>query len=158
MLTTWDPFRDVERLFEAEPRTRSVAAPFDAVRSGDEVVLTYDLPGFRPEDVDVTVENHVLTLTAARTKAELPEGSQRLVGERRYGTVRRQVTLSDTLDGQRVSAVFDNGVLELRIPVSERAQAVKVPIGVGATSVDAESTSAQDSATQDREPVGASAN
>ena len=146
MLTTWDPFRDVERLFEVDPRTRSIPAPFDAVRSSDEVVLSYDLPGFRADDVDVTVENHVLTLTASRTQAELPEGAQRLVAERRFGTVRRQVTLSDTLDGQNVSANFDNGVLELRIPVSEKAQAVKVPIGVGATSIDAESSSTSDEA------------
>ena len=146
MLTTWDPFRDVERLFEVDPRTRSIPAPFDAVRTADEVVLTYDLPGFRADDVDVTVENHVLTLTASRTQAELPEGAQRLVAERRFGTVRRQVTLSDTLDGQNVSANFDNGVLELRIPVSEKAQAVKVPIGVGATSIDAESSSTSDDA------------
>ena len=146
MLTTWDPFRDVERLFEVDPRTRPIPAPFDAVRTADEVVLTYDLPGFRADDVDVTVENHVLTLTASRTQAELPEGAQRLVAERRFGTVRRQVTLSDTLDGQNVSANFDNGVLELRIPVSEKAQAVKVPIGVGATSIDAESSSTSDEA------------
>ncbi|MBK9559478.1 MAG: Hsp20/alpha crystallin family protein [Candidatus Microthrix sp.] len=146
MLTTWDPFRDVERLFEVDPRTRSIPAPFDAVRTADEVVLTYDLPGFRADDVDVTVENHVLTLTASRTQAELPEGAQRLVAERRFGTVRRQVTLSDTLDGQNISAHFDNGVLELRIPVSEKAQAVKVPIGVGATSIDAESSSTSDEA------------
>ncbi|MBK7167271.1 MAG: Hsp20/alpha crystallin family protein [Candidatus Microthrix sp.] len=67
------------------------------------------------------------------------------MAERRFGTVRRQVTLSDTLDGQNVSANFDNGVLELRIPV-EKAQAVKVPIGVGATSIDAESSSTSDEA------------
>ena len=146
MLTTWDPFRDVERLFEVDPRTRSIPAPFDAVRTADEVVLTYDLPGFRADDVDVTVENHVLTLTASRTQAELPEGAQRLVAERRFGTVRRQVTLSDTLDGQNVSANFANGVVELRIPVSEKAQACKVPIGVGATSIDAESSSTSDEA------------
>ena len=94
----------------------------------------------------------MLTLTASRTQAELPEGAQRLVAERRFGTVRRQVTLSDTLDGQNVSANFDNGVLELRIPVSEKAQAVKVPIGVGATSIDAESSSTSD------EPAGAASN
>ncbi len=69
MLTTRDQFRNVERLFEANPRTRSHPAPFDAVRTADEVVLTYDLPGFRPDDVDVTVENHVLTLTATRSTA-----------------------------------------------------------------------------------------
>ena len=54
------------------------AFPVDAVRTSDEVVLTYDLPGFRADDVDVTVENHVLTLTARRTQDELPEGAQRL--------------------------------------------------------------------------------
>ncbi|MCB1027804.1 MAG: Hsp20/alpha crystallin family protein [Microthrixaceae bacterium] len=150
MLTTWDPFRDVERLFEVDPRSRSIPAPFDAVRTADEVVLTYDLPGFRSEDVDVTVENHVLTLTASRSQDELPEGAQRLVAERRFGTVRRQVTLSDTLDGQNVSANFDNGVLTLRIPVSEKAQPVKVPIGVGTTSIE--------TGTSEQQAVGASAN
>ena len=69
-----------------------------------------------------------------------------MVAERRWGTVRRQITLSDTLDGQGVSAHYDNGVLELRIPVSERAQAVKVPIGAGRSSaaIDASSTSDSD--------------
>ena len=42
MLTTWDPFRDVERLFEVDPRTRSIPAPFDAVRTADEVFAVHD--------------------------------------------------------------------------------------------------------------------
>ncbi|MEZ5380659.1 MAG: Hsp20/alpha crystallin family protein [Microthrixaceae bacterium] len=147
MLTTWDPFRDVDRLFEAtEARNRSFNAPLDAVRTGDEVIISIDLPGFAPDDVDVTVENHELTLTATRNLPELPEGTQRLVAERRWGTVRRQITLADTLDGQAVSAHYENGVLELRIPVTERAQAVKVPIGSGksAAAIDASSTSDSD--------------
>jgi HSP20 family protein len=116
-------------------RQRRVAAPsgvpFDAVRTDAALELSFDLPGYAPADVDLSVDRNVLTLTAERS-VERPEGASVLVAERRVGKVRRQLRLSDSLDLSSVEARFDNGVLSVRIPVAEVASAHKVEIAVGA--------------------------
>lgn len=128
MLTRFDPFRELERAMTARPLTRTVA-PMDAVRTDDHLELHFDLPGFDADSIDLTVERNVLTLTARRTW-QPAEGEQAVVRERRHGVVRRQVVLSDALDGDRVEASYDAGVLTVRIPVAETAQPRRVAITV----------------------------
>lgn len=139
MITRFDPFRDLDRLFERPQLTFSgwSAAPMDAVRTDDAVVLHVDLPGVDPSSVDLTVEGNVLTLTAERSWA-LGEGEESLVRERRHGRVRRQVQLADSLDGSNVTASYDRGVLTVRVPVAEQAQPRRVEIAVRGDAVDAE--------------------
>lgn len=108
----------------------SVGAPMDAVRTEDALELRFDLPGVRPESVDLSVEQHVLTLTAERSD-DVPGEAKVLVRERRHGWVKRQLRLSSSLDTSRVEARYDNGVLTVRIPVAEAAQPHKVTIEVG---------------------------
>ena len=125
----------VTRFAPYPTRTRVVtqarsSIPMDAVRSDDAVELYFDLPGFDPSSVELTVDRNVLSLAATRSW-EIGEGETVLVGERRQGEARRQVRLSDALDGSRVAASFDNGVLRVRIPVAESAQPHKVEIEVG---------------------------
>ena len=125
----------VTRFAPYPTRTRVVtqarsSIPMDAVRSDDAVELYFDLPGFDPSSVELTVDRNVLSLSASR-RWELGEGRTVLVGERRQGEARRQIRLSDSLDGSRVAASFDNGVLSVRIPVAESAQPHKVEIEVG---------------------------
>jgi HSP20 family protein len=127
------PFRELD--LATRPRLAPVSAqvgvPFDAVRSADALELSFDLPGVDPADVDLAVDRNVLTLTAERSRA-VPEGASLVVAERRHGKVRRQLRLSDTLDLGSIEARFDNGVLHVRVPVSETAQPHKVEISVGA--------------------------
>ena len=126
MVTRFAPYPTRAR-FVAPARP---AIPMDAVRSDDAVELYFDLPGFDPASVELTVDRNVLTLSAVRTW-EVGEGETVLVGERRQGEARRQIRLSDSLDGSRVAASFDNGVLRVHIPVAESAQPHKVDIEIG---------------------------
>ena len=133
MLLRFDPFRELDRWTEELDRATGPAPrpmPMDAVRRGGHVVAHLDVPGVRAEDVDVTVERNVLTVTATR-RADVAEDDQRLVGERRHGELRRQLFLGDTLDPNRVEADVHDGVLTLRIPIAETAKPRKVAVGTG---------------------------
>jgi HSP20 family protein len=88
----------------------------------DELVVEAALPGFKPEDVDITVENGTLSISAqSQTETSSGEGES-LVQEIRRGSVSRVVSLPNGLEPDKASATFENGILTLRIP---RAEAVK---------------------------------
>ncbi|WP_273844404.1 Hsp20/alpha crystallin family protein [Rubrobacter calidifluminis] len=92
-------------------------------RDGD-MVIKAELPGVRREDVDITVENGVLTISGER-KEEREEGEgSYLVRERRYGSFRRSMTLPEGVDESRIHAKFEDGVLEV---VLEGAAVVRAP-------------------------------
>lgn len=112
------------------PSSFSAVAPMDAVRHDGAVELRFDLPGYDPDSIDLSVEKNVLTLSADRNWV-LSEDAAVLVRERRHGSVKRQLRLSDSLDLSRVEARYDNGVLSVRIPVAENAQPHKVQISIG---------------------------
>lgn len=133
MLLRFDPFRDLDRLADELDRsvTRSSAMPMDAYRRGNHVVVQLDVPGVRPEDVDVTVERNVLTVKANR-HLDVGEEDERIVGERRHGEMVRQLMLGEMLDPHRVEADVTDGVLTLRIPVAETATPRKIQVGTGA--------------------------
>jgi HSP20 family protein len=107
--------------------TRGAGARLDAYRDGDSFFIDIDLPGVDPASIDVTVDRKVLTVRAERKRVER-EGVKYLVAERPTGPVSRQVFLSDSLDTDRLDARYDNGVLTLSIPVTERAKPRKFEV------------------------------
>lgn len=141
MLMRTDPFRNFDRLFESPGVSGTTTAAMDAYRVGDVVTVEFDLPGVDPSSVDVEVERGELRLSAER-KRSLPEGASYLVQERRDSKVTRRVMLGDTLDVDNVDAEFDDGVLTLRIPLSESAKPRQVEVrhGSDAKAIDVEST------------------
>jgi HSP20 family protein len=145
MLLRFDPFRELDRAFDDVARgTRSPSIPMDAVRHGDRVFISFDLPGVDPDGVDLTVERNVLTIRAERG-ASRQEGDQVLADERPKGTFTRRVLLGDTLDTGKLEAAYDHGVLTVTIPVAEQAQPRKIAIGGGAPqhqAIEAESVEA----------------
>ncbi len=152
MLLRFDPFRDVDRLFDSvvtgarAPRM----VPMDAYRRGDAYYVEFDLPGVDPSSVDLTVERNALTIRAERVGIH-PEDAQVVVAERPTGTFSRQLVLGDGLDTEQVSASYDNGVLRVVIPVAQQAKPRRISVdaaGSGAESI---------SGGQQREPVGAGA-
>ena len=130
MLLRWDPFREFDRTFDEVAATRGAppALPFDAVRRGDNVIVTVDLPGVAPEAIDLTVERNVLTLRAER-HPDRREGDEVLASERRVGTFTRQLFLGENLDTSTISADHHDGVLTITIPVAETAKPRKVAVG-----------------------------
>ena len=130
MLMRTDPFRDFDRLAQqlmgVGTTSRPAVMPMDAWREGDTFVLEFDLPGVRPETVDIDVERNVLTI-----KAERPASNgdwEMLASERPRGLFSRQLVLGDNLDLESVRADYDSGVLRLRIPVAERAKPRKIEV------------------------------
>lgn len=103
----------------------------DLVESGDEFVLRADLPGLSEGDVNIELEDNVLTLAGERnTEHEERKGGYYRV-ERSSGKFSRSLTLPEGVDPEAVSASFDNGVLEVRIPKPEQRKPHKVAIKVG---------------------------
>jgi HSP20 family protein len=129
MLLRFDPFRDLTG--DLTPAWRR-PMPVDAVRTGDEVVVTVDLPGVDPADLDVTVDNQVLTITATRSSEQQVESSRVIATERSRGRMTRQFTLGKNVDADGITAQLDQGVLTVRLPVAETAKPRHIEIGTPA--------------------------
>jgi HSP20 family protein len=132
MLMRTDPFRDIDRMFEQLTGTanRPAVMHVDAERDGDWFNVYFDLPGVDPGSIELTVERNVLQVKALRQRTT-KDSVETVLAERPMGVFSRQLFLADTLDTDRLEAGYDNGVLELRIPVAERAKPRKISIGSG---------------------------
>jgi HSP20 family protein len=128
MLMRFDPFREFDRVLEQTwAPTRQAGMPMDAFRHGDSFVVHFDLPGVDPSSIDLSVEQNVLTVTAERHWQPV-EGDEVVANERRHGSFTRQLFLGNSLDSDRIHASYENGVLTVTIPVSERARPRKIEV------------------------------
>lgn len=135
MLSTWNSFSTLDRMFDdvmgsafgtaTNPRTFSPA--IDVRTTDNDVVFHCDVPGVKQEDLEITLENHVLTIAGTRRYAG-DQNEQVMLG-RAYGSFTRSFTLPDTLDEERLSADLSDGVLTIRIAKQPKAQPKKIPIG-----------------------------
>ena len=124
---SFDPFGDLDRLTSSVLRTGASSVPVDLFRDGDRYVLNADLPGVDPGSIDVDLDGNLLTIRAERT-GDSQQHAQWIARERLHGSYFRQFTLGDGLDIERISASYDNGVLSVIIPVSERARPRKISV------------------------------
>ena len=116
---------------EAMRPPRFARMPMDAYRKGEAFLVHFDLPGVDPSTIDLTVEQNTLTVTAERTWFPA-EGDDLVITERPQGTFSRQLLLGDSLDTERITARYDQGVLTITIPVAEQSKARKVQVAHGA--------------------------
>ncbi len=146
-LVRWEPFRNLltmqermnlmSRLFNpAENKTEEQlgtwAPAVDIYETEKEIVLKADLPGVKSEDVDIRVENNVLTLRGERKfEKEVKEDNYHRV-ERTYGAFARTFTLPNTVNSDSIGATFDNGVLHVNIPKREEARPKQIKVAVKA--------------------------
>jgi HSP20 family protein len=148
-LVRWDPVREIDtlqgemnRLFSTFFDTptgrggngttaRRWIPAMDLTETEEHFVLKADLPGVPESDVNIEVENNVLTISGERKAEheEKHEGYYRL--ERSMGSFSRSLTLPEGIDAGAVTATYDNGVLEVRIPKPVQARPQKVQIAVG---------------------------
>jgi HSP20 family protein len=145
-IVRWEPLRELNslqsemnRLFNTVFDAPSSGAPgsalrrwmpaMDLVESGDHFVLRADLPGMSEEDVSIEFEDGTLTLSGERKAEheENEEGFHRV--ERSFGAFSRSLTLPQGTDADAVTAKFDRGVLEVRIPKPEQRKPRKIEIG-----------------------------
>ena len=132
MLMRTDPFRDIDRMFEQLTGTvsRPAVMHVDAERDGDWFNVYFDLPGVDPDSIELTVERNVLQVKAQRQR-QRKDTVETVISERPMGVFSRQLFLADTLDTDKLEAVYDQGVLTLRIPVSDRAKPRRITIAAG---------------------------
>ncbi|HJU74798.1 MAG TPA: Hsp20/alpha crystallin family protein [Gemmatimonadaceae bacterium] len=100
----------------------------EVVQKPNAFVLRADLPGLKPEEVDVSVEDGVLTISGERKQEHKEERDGFLRTERSYGQFYRAIPLPDGADEDKVSASFKNGVLEVGIPITARERGRKIKV------------------------------
>ena len=105
-----------------------VGMPVDLSMTGDELVLEAQLPGIKPDDVDITVENGTLTIRADSASETRDGQGDYLVQEIRRGTVSRTISLPNGLEPDKGQATFENGVLTLRIPKADEVKPRQIRI------------------------------
>ena len=134
MAMSFDPFTELDRLTETLLGTRPGPKfmPVDLYRDGDRYVLNADMPGIDPGSVDIDVDGQLLTIRAQRT-ADARGDVKWLAQERPHGTYLRQFSVGEGIDSAQITAHYDNGVLSLIIPVSERAKPRKIEVSTSAT-------------------------
>lgn len=149
MLTRYEPTAEksalnyrMERLFDEmlgrglwrsseERRLRGSWVPaIDVLDRENEVVITADLPGLNPEDVEVTVEKGLLSIRGERKLDELQEGESYHRVERLHGEFERSFKLADSIDSSKIEARFKNGEMVLTLPKREEAKPRTVKIEV----------------------------
>lgn len=144
MAMKFDPFRELDRvagaLLESRPGLRLM--PMDLYREKDHYVLAADLPGIDPGSVDIDVDGQLLTIRAERTLRSA-EGVKWLTRERESGSFLRQLSLGQGVDTEGISARYENGVLSVMIPVSERARPRRIEVVSGEASTPIQSGTVQ---------------
>ncbi len=100
----------------------------DIVEAEHDFRLVADLPGMKKEDVNIVLEEGVLTISGERPETELGKDESCHLGERAHGKFSRRFTVRDTIDVEKISAEFNNGVLTVRLPKAEVAKPKKIEI------------------------------
>ena len=132
-ITRWDPFREavtlreaMDRLFEdtfvparrqAEQREQTFRLPLDAYVTANDIIIAANMPGIKPEDVEITIEGDTLTIKGERP-APLANVDY-VLQERTFGKFQRTLNINIPVDADKAEAKFENGLLVLTIPKTE---------------------------------------
>jgi len=144
-ITRWEPFRglstlhdQVNRLFndtvfrtQGEDSSLASWAPsVDIYETHDELVVQADLPGLNEKDIDVRVENNLLTIHGERKFEKSVSEDNYLRVERSFGTFSRSFSLPNTVNAEAIRAEYKNGVLSLTLPKREESKPRQVKVSV----------------------------
>lgn len=135
-----NPWREIDRMqremsrmfdeFTYTPRAR-MAPSFPAINvwtNEDGAVVTAELPGVNPDDIDISVVGETLKLTGSRRPEELEKGAKYHRRERGFGNFTRTFQLPFTVEADNVEAVFDKGVLHISLPRAEAEKPKKIAV------------------------------
>ena len=141
----WDPFVELRRMQEnmdhlwrgfshpsggGSSDMEGWAIPLDVMQEGDNIVVHASLPGVNPSDLNVSIENDVLTIRGQTASASERQEGNYLMRERHTGSFHRSLRLPDTLDVEKAHTGYDHGVLTISFPKLEAKQARQLAINV----------------------------
>ncbi|MDH5650114.1 MAG: Hsp20/alpha crystallin family protein [Gammaproteobacteria bacterium] len=137
-LTPWN--RDFDDIFGdflrptrwlEEATSENLIPAIDVAEREHEFLVHAELPGVKKDDIDINLENGVLTITAeTKSKNEQKEGDRVIRQERRYGKFVRSLRLGEQVDEAKVKASYKDGVLELVLPKAEAVKTKKISVNV----------------------------
>jgi HSP20 family protein len=156
-LARWDPFQDLlaiqdemNQLFgqatgqagrgTGEVASRAWAPALDIAERNDAYVVTVEVPGIKPEQLDITLENGALTISGERRFESETKDKQFHRIERRYGAFRRSISLPDRVKADAVEASFQDGLLQVVVPKAEEAKPKRIEVRAGRPSVEGTSS------------------
>ncbi|HEX6024021.1 MAG TPA: Hsp20/alpha crystallin family protein [Solirubrobacter sp.] len=139
-LTRWDPFAELaelrtrfERLFEDfDGRDRAWVPDVDVVRDNGHLVVRADVPGMKPEEISIEVNEGILTVSGKHEEAKEEKDKTYIRRERRYGAFTRSLPLPDGVDPKKIKAKTQDGVLEVTVPLPKEV-AKQEPIKITPT-------------------------
>jgi HSP20 family protein len=155
----WDPFQDLRsaqdemaqmspmlahalglHTQQASGRTSAWAPALDISERKDAYLVTVELPGLKPEDLDITMEDGLLTIQGERQFTQESTEQQFHRVERRYGAFRRSITLPAHVMAEGIQASFEDGVLQILVPKAEEAKPKRIQVRPGRTEISAASS------------------
>jgi HSP20 family protein len=107
------------------------APAVDIYETEHELVVKTDLPDIRPEELDIRVENNILTIRGERKFEKKVDENNYLRLERTYGSFSRSFSLANTVNSEAIKAVYKDGVLTLNVPKREEAKPKQIKVNVG---------------------------
>ena len=110
--------------------TSAWVPPTDIFEDAEGIKIALELPGLKPEDVKLTIENDSLTIRGEKKQVAEEKTTKVHRYERSYGAFERSFTIPNTVDAERVGAKFDHGVLTVTLPKAERAKPREIPVKV----------------------------
>jgi HSP20 family protein len=131
-------------------RTTAWAPALDISERKDAYLVTVELPGLKPEDLDITMEDGLLTIQGERQFTQESSEQQFHRVERRYGAFRRSITLPAHVMAEGIQASFEDGVLQLLAPKAEEAKPKRIQVRPGRT--EAPTTNSEGASSQDTPP------
>ena len=147
-MTRWNPFKDLEEMekrlsgYLDRPALRTEAGKEEAMTVAEwsplvditeddkEYLIKADLPEVKKEDVKLTVQDDVMTISGERKYEKEEKGKKYHRVERAYGSFMRSFTLPEDADGSKVSAEYKEGVLKVHLPKSEKAKPKSIEVKV----------------------------
>jgi HSP20 family protein len=160
-VTRWDPFQDLrsaqDEMAQMNPMlahalglhtqqasgrgtTTAWAPALDISERKDAYLVTVELPGMKAEDLDITMEDGLLTIQGERQFASESSEQQYHRVERRYGAFRRSITLPAHVMAEGIQASFEDGVLQILVPKAEEATPKRIQVRTGRTEATAASS------------------
>jgi HSP20 family protein len=147
VMTRWNPFKEWEEMekrlstYMGRPTARTEAGKeamtvaewsplVDITEDEKEYVIKAELPDVKKEDIKLTVEDNVMTISGERKYEKEEKGKKYHRVERAYGSFMRSFTLPEAADGSKVSAEYKDGVLNVRLPKSEKAKPKSIEVKV----------------------------
>ena len=153
----WDPFQDLRSaqdemaqmspmlahalgLHTQQGSATAWAPALDISERKDAYLVAVELPGLKPEDLDITMEDGLLTIQGERQFTSESSEQQFHRVERRYGAFRRSITLPAHVLAEQIEASFEDGVLQILVPKAEEAKPKRIQVRPGRTEVTAASS------------------